>query len=238
MLYVIRVVEGKERAMADLCRKYLSTSGHEEFFVPRYVAKRRYQGAWHDLLKEVFPGYVFISTDGIETVHQQMVRMPKTMEILKKDDGIVQVCPEGEAFIKSMMDENSTIQISQGVVIGGELWITSGVLKQHKGKIRKIDRHKRLAILSVNLLGQEMLVEVGLEVIQKISVDDFLEWKKEKQENRKEEKEDGMETVLIKSGIFEGVKGKVLSEKDNMVMVGVPMMGSEARIELDRMEVE
>lgn len=44
----------------------------------------------------------------------------------------------------------------------------SGPLMGKKSEIKKNDRHKRKAWVSVNLFGKERLIVVGLEVFQKI----------------------------------------------------------------------
>lgn len=237
MLFVVQVMVGKEMGMLELCRKCLDVSSYTELFVPRYVAKRRYQGAWHDVLKELFPGYIFIASDGVKDVHRQILHLPKTF--LTGDYELLPVGSEEEMFFRSLLDESYVIRMSQGLIIEKEIWITSGVLKQHKDKIRKIDRHKRVAILSAHLLGREVTMEAGLEVIQKISASDFEKWKKEKKKNGADRDTDSRQgIVLIKSGLFEGLEGKVIFRKDGMVTVGVPMMGSEAEIELEQEKVE
>jgi hypothetical protein len=36
-----------------------------------------------------------------------------------------------------------------------------------EGKVKKIDRHHRMAILSINLMGQEIDVKLGLEILSR-----------------------------------------------------------------------
>lgn len=58
------------------------------------------------------------------------------------------------------MTKNGIFELSKGII--------SGPLMGKKSEIKKNDRHKRKAWVSVNLLGKERLIVVGLEVFQKI----------------------------------------------------------------------
>lgn len=51
-----------------------------------------------------------------------------------------------------------------------------------EGCIRKIDRHKRKARVSVEMFGRSVDMEVGLEIISKVTQEEFMNGK-EKQNN-------------------------------------------------------
>lgn len=51
-----------------------------------------------------------------------------------------------------------------------------------EGCIRKIDRHKRKARVSVEMFGRSVDMEVGLEIISKVTQEEFVN-EKEKQNN-------------------------------------------------------
>ena len=54
------------------------------------------------------------------------------------------------------------MEFSQGVIEGDEVKVTKGPLKGQEAKIRKIDRHKRLAFLEMHMFGRTKVVKVGL----------------------------------------------------------------------------
>ena len=64
--------------------------------------------------------------------------------------------------------KDGILEISKGIIVDQKLTILSGPLKGRESQIKKIDRHKRKAWVSVNLFGKERLIVVGLEVFQKI----------------------------------------------------------------------
>ncbi|MBR1742253.1 MAG: antiterminator LoaP [Lachnospiraceae bacterium] len=179
MLYVIQVMAGKEEVTEKLLGKYLDASWYTELFVPRYASVRRYGGVWHDILKAMFPGYVFVETEVPKKIFTRIKFIPKSMHIIYAEREILSVYPEEEQFIRDLIDENYIVQMSKGFMIGDRLCITEGALEKCQGKLIKIDRHKRLATLSVNLFGRETPVEVGLEVVEKVPVETFEEWKEE-----------------------------------------------------------
>lgn len=179
MLYVIQVMAGKEEVTEKLLKEYLEASWYTELFVPRYASVRRYGGVWHDILRAMFPGYVFVETEEPEKIFARLKFIPKSMHIIYAEREILSVYPEEERFLRDLIDENYIVQMSRGFMIGDRLCITEGSLAKHQGRLVRIDRHKRLATLSVNLFGRETPVEVGLEVVEKVPVETFEEWKEE-----------------------------------------------------------
>ena len=252
MLYVIHVMAGMETAAETLLQKYLDKEYYTEVFIPRYASMRRYGGKWCEILRALFPGYIFIDGTLPERIFTRMKLIPKEMQMIHADTEILSVYPEEEEFIRNLMDEEHIVRMSTGFFIGEELCITKGALKNYKGRIKKIDRHKRIAVLAVELFGRETPVEVGLEIVKKVSKEEFWKWKEEEQrttgkKQRKKEAgkteshktaKEGMEIVLIKSGIFSGLEGEVLSRDDKNVEVSIYMLGQFMKVELGRDEVE
>ena len=64
--------------------------------------------------------------------------------------------------------EERILKMSEGYLVGSELVVTDGHLKDYQGKVMKIDRHKRTAVLELEFLGRKMKVTVGLEVVRKV----------------------------------------------------------------------
>ena len=45
--------------------------------------------------------------------------------------------------------------------------MTKGPLKGYEGRVKRIDRHKKYAVLEVSLMGQTVDVQMGIEVFWK-----------------------------------------------------------------------
>ena len=56
---------------------------------------------------------------------------------------------------------------AEGIIENDTVLITRGPLKGHEGMIRRIDRHKRRAYLTVRMFGRTMETQVGLEIVAK-----------------------------------------------------------------------
>ena len=59
--------------------------------------------------------------------------------------------------------------MSEGIIVGDKVTILSGPLKGMESTIQKIDRHKRKAWLNLEMFGRMQLVEVGVEIVKKVS---------------------------------------------------------------------
>ena len=59
------------------------------------------------------------------------------------------------------------MKFSEGYIQGDRVTVTKGPLKGLEGSISRIDRHRRLAWLTVELFGRTVELQAGLEVIRK-----------------------------------------------------------------------
>ena len=60
-----------------------------------------------------------------------------------------------------------TIMSNNGILENEKVVVLEGPLKGREGLIRKIDRHKRLAWLEIEMFGRKTKFEVGLEIVRK-----------------------------------------------------------------------
>ena len=59
------------------------------------------------------------------------------------------------------------MDFSEGYIQGEKVIVTKGPLKGMESKISRIDRHKRLAWLTVELFGRTVELQAGLEIVRK-----------------------------------------------------------------------
>ncbi len=170
MWYVIQVKTGEENAALESIKLKVDSSLYKTAFIPYYEKKRKVQGEWKTLKHKLFPGYVIIDTEEekLENVYEELKNIPKLTKLLSVGDKITPVTYEEEEFFKGLMDEDYMVRFSKGYIVGDEVNITEGALKNSIGRIKKIDRHKRIAKLQVKFCGRDTEIEVGLEIIEKI----------------------------------------------------------------------
>lgn len=245
MWYVIHVPTGKEEAIKEMCMERLNRALYNDIFILRYTRKMKLGGKWQDVIKNLFPGYLFIDTENIIQVKVELAKVKVMTKVLGSDNEPVPVSKEEQEFLQSLIDDEYIVRMSTGFIIGDQIALTEGPLKNTRGVIRKINRHKREAEIDVNLFGTITSAVVGLEVVKKITAEEFESVQKtcgdtETDGNDTIEETNSSHTntgtkVRILSGVFKGMTGKLLTpieEVDslNEVEVEVLVFDSPAKV--------
>ena len=63
--------------------------------------------------------------------------------------------------------DKQLVEMSSGIIENDRVRILSGPLMGMEGNIRRIDRHKRIAYLEIEMFGRTVEMKVGLEIIRK-----------------------------------------------------------------------
>ena len=156
MWYAVWVRSGHEERVMGLCKTlYKECGAFEECFLLKYEKYRKVKGQPTKQLAHLFPGYLFFVSDHPEELQKFLKTIPEFAKALGDDDGAIPLYPEEVEFLQKYIE-------------GDHLIITDGPLTYYEGKIVKINRHKRTAVLEVEFLGRKNLVTVGLEVVRKI----------------------------------------------------------------------
>lgn len=168
--YVIQVRSGHEREIADRCRFVICDDILKECFIPEYVHRKKYKGEWHDMKDVLFKGYVFMITDHVDELYVELKKIPDLTKMICKKKEVIYPLKDGEIeFLKTFGKEEHIVDISTGFIEGDRINITEGPLFGKEGMITKIDRHKRIAYISVDIFNENITAKVGLEIISKNS---------------------------------------------------------------------
>lgn len=238
MWYVMQVLSGEEHEREQLLKKLIPNKDgrtYQNIFIPMYVRKKRYQGRWHEEQKVLFPGYIFVDTSDMELFCQYLVKVPGFKKVLRSADEIAPITEEEKEYLLSMMDEHFIVRLSVGYLIGDKICITEGALKDYQGSIYRIDRHRRTAQLMVNLFDRQTKVEVGLEVIQKYSEEEYLKVQEERRKERQageQSNADSFQYADVISGVFAGSRCVILEkhEQEKTVKASVNVLGNAATV--------
>ena len=168
MWYVVQVRTGTEENIRIQCQKRIPETILTRCFIPYYEEKKRIRGEWVTLKKVLFPGYVFMVTDDLEELYLQLKDVTGLTRLIGTGDEIVPLTSEEEEFLRRMGGEEQVVRMSEGVIEGAQVYITTGPLQGMEGYIRKIDRHKRKAYLEISMFGRIQSVQIGLEIVKKI----------------------------------------------------------------------
>lgn len=166
--YVIQVRSSHEREIANKCRTMISQDILRECFIPKYVSKKKYNGQWKEVKEVLFKGYVFLMSDYIEELYIELKKVPDLTKMIGKKKDVIYPLTKGETeFLKTFTNDKHIVDMSTGFIEGQMIHITDGPLQGKEGLITKIDRHKRIAYLNLNIFNNDITAKVGLEIISK-----------------------------------------------------------------------
>ena len=167
---------GSEEELKNILSENLNA---DEFlpFVPTREASYRKKGITQKIRKPLFPGYIFIQTgidagliaDNLKIALSDIKGVKHIYSILhygndKKD---VVVREEERSYWERLFDEDFCIGGSVGVIEGDRTRVTSGALMGMEGRIKRINRHKREAVIEMSMMGSTREITLMLEIVEK-----------------------------------------------------------------------
>ena len=166
--YVVQVRTGKEEAIAKKLQFHIDHDVLLECFIPCCKRQKKFRGKWQIVEEVLFKGYIFVITDKIDDLYTQLKEIPDLTKLLGNDgEDIYPTYPQEALFLARFSNDNPDWYWYRKYIKGDTIMIIEGPLVGLEGYITKIDRHKRIAYVDVNLLGQVSSVQVGLEIIRK-----------------------------------------------------------------------
>lgn len=170
--YVLFVQTGKEKKIEEILKKHLSTKECIPF-IPMEELLFKKSGITKKEMRILFPGYVFVESDLQE---QQFLRVinffvntiSELVCVLKYSDKEIAMKESERHTLINLYNNNHCIELSYGVFEGDRVHIFEGPLKGQESIIKKINRHKRQAWIEIEIMGEVRLVNVALEVVNKV----------------------------------------------------------------------
>lgn len=170
MWYAVRTQIGKEEKLIQWIETLEPNQDiYSDFFILHYEKFHKVNGKMMKKKNPLFPGYLFFVSEKPKELQMLLKRIPEYGKVLGYDEGPVPITSQEEEFLKSLVNKENTVETSEGYIVGDELMILSGPLVGKQGLIKRIDRHKRLATLEVEFLGQMVITQIGLEIVSKVN---------------------------------------------------------------------
>lgn len=168
--YVLFVMGGKEQQICDFMNQEYD---NWKVFIPKIEIIHTKQGKEFFVEKVMFPSYLFIESDIPPKGFQDLlknIRMKKTgiIKELKFDEETPALRDDEREYLEGLLNHDYKVTKSTGYIENDKVMITDGPLKGYESYITRIDRHKKKAVLSLDLLNKEVNVTVSLEIIKKI----------------------------------------------------------------------
>lgn len=172
MMYVMQVLTGKEEFVSGCVTGWLLQEG-EEAYSPTCEREIMLRGEPAKATARLFPGYIFIQSEKVIDLYVRLRAvkdrhfLQTLTKVLRTDDYFTPMAEEEEKAFLSLFGGEHSIGVSRGVIRDGKLIVTEGPLMGQEDNIIKINRHKRIAILQLRILGKFITIKVGLEVTEK-----------------------------------------------------------------------
>lgn len=161
--YAMHVLTGEELTVKDCLNKNGFTA-----LVPRRKLKEKKGPVWNEVEKTLLPGYVFVSADMDVNTYYKLSATTGVINILRGASDYPQPIPEEEMYtIFRLTRESDLVGISDLFMDGESVKVVSGPLQGLEGNIRKVDRRRFRAKVTFIFAGQEKVVELGVNVLDK-----------------------------------------------------------------------
>lgn len=168
MWYVIQTETGRESYVKQLIERTVAPDVYQELFIPRRRTMKRWRGEWRERIEPLVPGYLFVITGQVERLSADLRNVPALTKVLGTDNLFTPLSDEEVRVIDQFTEgKHRLVDMSQGVIEGDGVVVTSGPLMGQEALITRIDRHKRLAWVEIGILGRRKQVRLGLEIVRK-----------------------------------------------------------------------
>ncbi len=165
MWYVIWVTTGQEDSCIRKIEKNCAESTYQRVISPKKKISKKVNGEWVTFTECFIKGYIFVETDDIDAFAYELEKI-EGFSVILKSYRIYMPLQENECFLlQSLVADKDTIEESKGILEGKRVEILEGPLKGLEGMIKHINRHKRLAVLEVEMFGKKTNVRLALEVV-------------------------------------------------------------------------
>ncbi|MCC2256046.1 antiterminator LoaP [Ruminococcus sp. CLA-AA-H200] len=167
MWCVLKCHSGKAEEIIASCSRNISDDILHDIFVFTYDRMKRYQGSWHVEKQQMFPDYVFMETEDAAALAESLEPYRRFVHILEGADMLQRIEPEEELFLRRLCGHDHHLKMSEGYIRNGITHVIRGPLVGMERRIRKIDRHKRIASIAIPAKGAERAMPAGLEITAK-----------------------------------------------------------------------
>lgn len=168
--YVANVREGDEASVARDCLKLIDRSLLADCFAPQALRLKKRDGEWRTEPHLLYPGRIFMVTCDPKALARELQKLSFWVDLVGEHadgGGYTPLAPGEQALFELLLDGSHSIAPSEGSIIDGELHVRWGPLKGQEHRVRKVNRHKRLALVAAGVPGCDTGLLAPLEVLSK-----------------------------------------------------------------------
>ncbi|GHT46545.1 hypothetical protein FACS189454_07860 [Planctomycetales bacterium] len=168
---ILFVRTGNENNLLPILKEKLNPREYLPF-VPLVETSFRKNGVVQKIKKTLFPSYLFVQTEvepdliadklsvalkGIKNIYSLLCYGCDKKDVVMRESE--------RLYWERLLGAEFCITASAGFVDNDRIRVTSGALMGLEGSIKRIDRHKRQAIVEMEMMGAKREVALMLEII-------------------------------------------------------------------------
>src|SRR5690554_541619 len=139
-----------------------------QYLIPKRKLRERKGGKWQFVTRRLFPGYILIHGNITVDWYYRIKRIPDVIKFLRDDEEVLQIDERELKVLNILVDKSDTVEMSTVYKQGDTIQVIDGPLQGLEGRIVSINRRKGRAKVRINFLNQEKVVELGVNVVDKI----------------------------------------------------------------------
>ncbi|MDR1625416.1 MAG: antiterminator LoaP [Spirochaetia bacterium] len=137
---------------------------------PRRMLKVRRGGRYRQELAPLFPGYIFLFGSEVSPeTYWRIKKVPGFFRFLTSNHDIQPLAGVERELLLHFLSYGEIVKCSTVIFDeNSRIQVLNGPMKGLEGRIVKVDRRKSRAKIRLDMYGDSFLVDVGIEIIEKI----------------------------------------------------------------------
>lgn len=157
--YCIFCRSGCEEKVTGIITKY---TPEIQAYAPKRIMREKKRGKWTQRELALLPGYVFLFGEEIENI-RSCLKGNDIYKVLQYDDGIRKLAGSDHEYAMWILSHSGKITPSKVFEDGDEIRVIDGPLGNCTGKIVRLDKRKRRAIVEFEFDGKKRKVSLSAD---------------------------------------------------------------------------
>ncbi len=172
--YVVQTYSGYENTVKDNLQMRIDTMDMQDFIfnvvIPEETYKEVKNGKEKEVVKKLFPGYVFIDMIVTDESWYVVRNTPGVTGFLGSSGKGAKPVPLSPEEVAKMINKLGIEQTETPIdfIVGDKVRVCDGPFADQVGSIEEIDENKRLINVLVEFFGRATLIEIGVDKVEKI----------------------------------------------------------------------
>lgn len=141
-----------------------SQTDQYRFFNPRRKLLEYRRGTFATRMRAFYPGYAFIQCEENFLCQLAQKKLKQFCTLVKMGETLIPVPTSEMESIQAMTDQNDVVDISEGKLIGKQLYIENGPLKGHEARICKIDKRKQRVYIESQIGVKKIRISLSCRI--------------------------------------------------------------------------